>query len=93
VRRRGIGIDEDTAIVVTGDEFEVMGSGAVAVVDAGGITHTNLHDIKEGEGLELHDVRVHVLPAGATTASRRGSRSYLRAAPAGGSALTLKKHR
>jgi cyanophycinase len=61
----GLGLDEDTAIVVNGDEFEVIGSGAVTVIDAGGITHTNLHDIKEGEGLELHDVRVHVLPAGA----------------------------
>ena len=61
----GLGLDEDTAIVVAGNEFEVIGSGAVTVVDAGGITHTNLHDIKDGEGLELHDVRVHVLPAGA----------------------------
>jgi cyanophycinase len=61
----GLGIDEDTAIVVTGNEFEVIGSGAVTVVDAGGITHTNLHDVKEGEGLELHEIRVHVLPAGA----------------------------
>jgi cyanophycinase len=61
----GLGLDEDTAIVVNGDEFEVVGSGAVTVIDAGGITHTNLHDIKEGEGLELHDIRVHVLSAGA----------------------------
>jgi cyanophycinase len=61
----GLGLDEDTAIVVTGNEFEVIGSGAVTVVDAGGITHTNLHDVKEGEGLELHEIRVHVLPAGA----------------------------
>lgn len=61
----GLGLDEDTAIVVAGNEFEVIGSGAVTVIDAGGITHTNLHDIKEGEGLELHDIRVHVLSAGA----------------------------
>jgi cyanophycinase len=61
----GLGIDEDTAMVITGNEFEVIGSGAVTVVDAGGITHTNLHDVKEGEGLELHEIRVHVLPAGA----------------------------
>lgn len=61
----GLGIDEDTAMVVTGDEFEVIGSGAVTVVDAGAITHTNLADVKGGEGIELHDICVHVLPAGA----------------------------
>lgn len=61
----GLGMDEDTAVVVTGDEFEVIGSGAVTVIDAGGITHTNLHEVKEGEGLELHDICVHVLPQGA----------------------------
>lgn len=30
----GIGIDEDTAIIVRGDHFEVMGSGYVAIYDA-----------------------------------------------------------
>jgi cyanophycinase len=61
----GLGIDEDTAMIVTGNEFTVIGSGAVTVVDAGGITHTNLQDVKEGESLELHEVRLHVLPEGA----------------------------
>ncbi len=31
----GIGIDENTAIVVTGDQFEVIGQGYVAIYDAG----------------------------------------------------------
>jgi cyanophycinase len=61
----GLGIDEDTAMVVTGNEFEVIGSGAVTVIDAGGITHTNLHELKKGESLELHNICVHVLPEGA----------------------------
>jgi cyanophycinase len=61
----GIGIDEDTAIVVAGNEFEVIGSGAVTIIDAGGITHTNLHELQKDEGLELHNVRVHILPKGA----------------------------
>jgi cyanophycinase len=61
----GLGIDENTAMIVTGNEFEVIGSGAVTVIDAGGITHTNLHDVKDGESLELHEVRLHVLPEGA----------------------------
>ncbi len=61
----GIGIDEDTALVVKGNEFEVIGSGAVTVIDAGGITHTNLHELQKEEGLELHNVRIHILPSGA----------------------------
>jgi cyanophycinase len=61
----GLGIDEDTAMIVTGNEFEVIGSGAVTVIDAGGITHTNLHELKKGESLELHNICVHVLPEGA----------------------------
>src|SRR5215210_2331035 len=54
----GLGIDKDTAMIVNGN-------GAVTVIDAGGITHTNLHDVKDGKGLELHEVRLHVLPEGA----------------------------
>jgi cyanophycinase len=61
----GIGIDEDTAIVVAGNEFEVIGSGAVTIIDAGGITHTNLHELRKNEGLELHNVLIHILPSGA----------------------------
>lgn len=61
----GLGIDEDTAIIVAGNEFEVIGSGAVTIIDAGGITHTNLHELRKSEGLELHNVRVHILPQGA----------------------------
>lgn len=60
----GIGIDEDTALVITNSHFDVIGGGAVTVIDAGAISHTNLPDIEEGDGLALHDVQVHVLPAG-----------------------------
>lgn len=62
----GVGIDEDTAILVNGTEFEVIGSGSVIIVDGGPMTHTNLNDLeKHGELLELHDLTLHVLPAGA----------------------------
>ena len=62
----GIGIDEDTALLVNGTEFSVLGSGSAIVVDGGPMTHTNLNDLEEhGELLELHDLALHVLPAGA----------------------------
>jgi cyanophycinase len=60
----GIGIDENTAIIVKDTEFEVIGQGAVTVVDAGGITYTNLPNISDGDALTLYNVKLHVLSAG-----------------------------
>ena len=37
----GIGLDEDTAIVVRGTTFEVIGQGGVYVIDGAGVTHSN----------------------------------------------------
>ena len=61
----GLGIDEDTAILVNGAEFRVLGSGSVIIVDGSSMTHTNLNELKHGELLELHDLSLHVLPSGA----------------------------
>jgi cyanophycinase len=60
----GIGIDENTALVVRDGVFEVIGAGAVTVIDAGDLTYTNVPDLKEDEGLALYNVKLHVLPAG-----------------------------
>ncbi|WP_250009390.1 cyanophycinase [Actinoplanes sp. M2I2] len=57
----GLGIDEDTAILTDGDAFEVLGSGAVTVVDAGPATHI---DVPESGPITLSGCRLHVLPAG-----------------------------
>jgi cyanophycinase-like exopeptidase len=38
----GIGIDQDTAAIVDGDTFTVIGSGAVYVVDGEEVTHSNV---------------------------------------------------
>ena len=61
----GIGIDEKTAMIVNRNEFEVMGEGAVIIIDAGAMTYTSLPYTEKGDGLSLYDVRVHVLAAGA----------------------------
>jgi cyanophycinase len=60
----GIGIDEDTAIIVQGDQFRVCGSGAVYVVDGGDVTHSNVAEAKVDSALSIFDVRLHVLVSG-----------------------------
>jgi cyanophycinase len=60
----GIGIDEDTAVVLKGDGFTVIGQGAVYVIDASGVTASNITEGTEGETLSVFDVRLHVLAAG-----------------------------
>ncbi|HEX8579591.1 MAG TPA: cyanophycinase [Allosphingosinicella sp.] len=60
----GLGIDEDTAVVVEGDEFRVIGSGGVYVVDGTHVTYCNLAEARAECALSMHDVRVHVLSSG-----------------------------
>lgn len=65
-RELGVGIDEDTAIVVRGSRFEVLGSGGVYVVDGAGVTHSNIAEAAPHRALSMFDVRLHVLGAGDT---------------------------
>jgi len=60
----GIGIDEDTAIVVSGESFRVIGSGAVYVVDGDDVTRSNIAEGGQERALSIYDVRLHVLSAG-----------------------------
>lgn len=57
----GLGIDEDTAILTDGDCFEVLGSGAVTVLDAGAATDIA---VPATGPIALTGARIHVLPAG-----------------------------
>ena len=60
----GLGIDEDTAIVVEGDQFRVIGSGAVYVVDGEKVSYSNIAEEKRDRPLTMLDVRLHVLSSG-----------------------------
>jgi cyanophycinase len=60
----GIGIDEDTAAILEGDMFEVMGSGAVYAVDGARASYCNLAEAKPDRVLSMHGVTVHVLGTG-----------------------------
>jgi cyanophycinase len=59
----GIGIDENTALVVHGAICEVIGAGAVTIIDAGDSSHSNVMTIERNEPLALCGLRLHVLPA------------------------------
>jgi len=60
----GIGIDEDTAALVEEGRLQVIGDGAVYVVDGTGVTYSNVAEAKSDITLSMHDVKVHVLADG-----------------------------
>jgi cyanophycinase len=60
----GIGIDEDTAILVEDGAFAVQGRAGVYVVDGAGVTQSNIAEAKPDRALSIYDVRMHVLSAG-----------------------------
>jgi cyanophycinase len=60
----GLGVDENTAAVVSGRRLEVIGTGAVTVIDAGDISYTNLSELEKDDLLAICGVKIHVLPAG-----------------------------
>lgn len=60
----GIGIDEDTAIVVDGDEFVVVGKGSITVVDESETTHNNLTGLLKDEAIAVCGAKLHILPHG-----------------------------
>ncbi|WP_439631425.1 cyanophycinase [Gemmata sp.] len=62
----GLGIDEDTAVVVERQRFKVVGSGGVYVFDASKVTYSTVADAAEEEPLSIHDAVVHVLAPGDT---------------------------
>lgn len=61
----GLGIDEQTAIVVErGNSFYVLGSGAVYVIDGSNVTWSNIAQEAMKKTLSIYDVKLHVLSQG-----------------------------
>jgi cyanophycinase len=61
----GLGIEEDTAIIVrNGIEGEVIGSGIIIVIDGLHIEHTNIVDFAEDKPVSVHNLKVHLLVRG-----------------------------
>lgn len=57
----GIGIDEDTAIVVKDDSFKVIGANAAYVVDGRFVTSTNVSEATANETMSAHGLHLHIL--------------------------------
>ncbi len=61
----GIGIDEDTAIIVGPEgKSEVIGSRTVTVLDGTGVTYTNVSELEPRQNLAIHGITLHVIPSG-----------------------------
>jgi cyanophycinase len=65
-RELGIGIDEDTALVLQDGRFEVIGNGCVYIVDGAGVTYSNIAEARPERPLSMYDIRLHVLSSGDT---------------------------
>lgn len=61
----GIGLGEDTAVVIKkGELMEVIGSGLVIVVDGNSINFSDLMDRKDGEQISVEGLKMHILGHG-----------------------------
>lgn len=59
----GVGLDEDTAMVVRGSCARIVGSGTATFVDGRFLLWTNISESTADEPLALAGVRLHALPA------------------------------
>jgi cyanophycinase len=63
----GIGLGEDTGVVVTdNNHLEAIGSGLVIIVDGYGIRHSNIADLNDGSPISIENIVVHVMTKGNT---------------------------
>ena len=60
----GVGVDEDTALVVESQEaIEVIGTGAVTLVDPSSV-RTNIGELDPDSAIEMLGLQLHTLPSG-----------------------------
>ena len=61
----GIGIDEDTAAFISPEGImEVVGAGAITVVDPADLTHSSMHDARHQDSITLIGMKLHILGEG-----------------------------
>ncbi|HJS47525.1 MAG TPA: cyanophycinase [Gemmatimonadales bacterium] len=63
----GLGLDEDTAAVIGPTNLiEVVGSGAVTILDPGDLEYSSMADAERSDPVTMIGLRLHVLTSGAT---------------------------
>lgn len=61
----GIGLGEDTGMLITGgNQMEAIGSGLVVIVDGHDIGHNNIADIPDGNPISIENMKVHFCEKG-----------------------------
>ena len=60
-----MGIEEDTGVIIrNGREAEVVGNGAIVVIDGHTSKHTNISHIKQDQAVSIDNLTVHILVKG-----------------------------
>lgn len=60
----GLGIGEDTGVIIDKGLMEVCGSGLVTIVDGNEILYSDLTDIEDGWPITVEGIKVHILGPG-----------------------------
>lgn len=60
----GLGLAEDTGLIIKNDHFEVIGSGMVIVFDGRKIKHNNHKILQKGTPMSLTNLKTHILSNG-----------------------------
>lgn len=61
----GIGLGEDTGVVITGGaQLEIIGSGQVVIFDGHHVRHSNIADVEEGEPFTIENMIMHIISKG-----------------------------
>jgi len=60
----GIGLGEDTGMLITSNSMEAIGSGLVIIVDGHDIKHSNIADIPDGNPISIENLKVHFCEKG-----------------------------
>lgn len=85
----GLGIDEDTALVVRGHLGEVRGRGSVTFVDGRGVRFDNAEECMRGRALTLSHLRVGIVGSGYTFNLRERELDVLVQSRASGEAMEV----
>ena len=60
----GVGLAEDTGLVIKNKEFRVIGSGMVIIFDPSDLTHNNHQILDEGLPMSMANLTTHILSDG-----------------------------